>query len=201
VVTVGWCDGLNDNDGYDESVNTEHTSHDNGDNIFDNPSGMVNSHVTHTETRPPGAPGTAPGSQNHTTRRTQVSTGATTKCVSGAETKEIKDTRQQQHSVVKKRKRKRFSWRVPCPYLFVLLPRVQSSLSTTRPHAHCRRESSLAPQRGVTSGKSLLLHETKWTYKAGAQDGHPSNPATTSVMVGKLKRDGRNCANHQWTCK
>lgn len=57
---IGWSNGLGDDDGHNQTVNAQNTSHDNGDNVFDDSGGMVNAHVTDTQPGSPGSPGTPP---------------------------------------------------------------------------------------------------------------------------------------------
>ena len=58
-------DRLDDNDGNNQTINTQNTRHDNGHNVFDDTSGMINAHVAYAQTGPPSSPGRAPATQDH----------------------------------------------------------------------------------------------------------------------------------------
>ena len=72
IILIRWHHCLGDNDGHNESVDTQDTRHDNGDNIFDNSGRMVNPHVTDAESSLPGSPGGSPGTENHAQGCSQI---------------------------------------------------------------------------------------------------------------------------------
>ena len=57
--------GLGDNDTDNQTVDTQNTSHDNGDNITNDTGGVVDTHVADTESGTPSAPGGSPRGENH----------------------------------------------------------------------------------------------------------------------------------------
>ena len=63
---------LRNNDTHNEAINTQNTCHDNGDNVFDNTRGMINTHMTNTETSTPCPPRRTPTTEDHTKRSAQV---------------------------------------------------------------------------------------------------------------------------------
>jgi hypothetical protein len=73
---------LRDNDGYNESIDSQHARHDNGNNVFNDTRGMVDSHVTYTQTGPPSTPGGTPTGENH------AGTGAHVAAAKGGERRE-----------------------------------------------------------------------------------------------------------------
>jgi hypothetical protein len=72
AVVAGRGDGLGDNDRHDESVNAQHTGHDDRDNVLDDTGWMVDAHVAHAETGTPGPPRRSPAAQNHARGSTNV---------------------------------------------------------------------------------------------------------------------------------
>lgn len=60
-------------DGYDQSVNTEDTRHDNRHNVLDDTFGMVDTHLANAQASSPGSPGGTPTGENHTTAGAKIS--------------------------------------------------------------------------------------------------------------------------------
>ena len=56
AVSIWGSDGLCEDDGYDESVNTQDTRHDNGDDVLDDSGGVVNTHFADSASSLPGSP-------------------------------------------------------------------------------------------------------------------------------------------------
>jgi hypothetical protein len=66
----GLCNNNTDN----ESIDTQDTRHDNGNDILDDSCGVIHSHIAQSETGPPGSPGTSPTRTDHANGSTRVST-------------------------------------------------------------------------------------------------------------------------------
>jgi len=56
---------LRNDDRHNQSVNTQDTRHDNGNNSFNDTGWVIDTHLAYTETGPPGTPGRAPTAENH----------------------------------------------------------------------------------------------------------------------------------------
>ena len=74
LILIGLDDCLCNNDGNNESVNSQDTCHDNGNNVFNDSSGMVDTHLANTEASLPGSPGASPTGQNHANGSSKKST-------------------------------------------------------------------------------------------------------------------------------
>ena len=74
-VGTGHTHGLGDDDAHDQPVNSQHTCHDNGDDVLDDAGGVVDAHVAHTEPGPPRAPSAPPRRQDHAGASAQIAAG------------------------------------------------------------------------------------------------------------------------------
>ena len=71
----GRADTLNQDDGNDEAVDSKHSRHDDGDDVLDDPLGIVDSHLAHSHTCPPRAPRRSPVGQDAARSRSQIPEG------------------------------------------------------------------------------------------------------------------------------
>ena len=74
LVLRGRGNGLGNNDTNNQSVDAQNTRHDNGDNVTNDTSGVIDTHVTNAQTGTPRPPGRTPRGQNHTNGGAHVTT-------------------------------------------------------------------------------------------------------------------------------
>jgi hypothetical protein len=157
-----WRYSLCYNDSDNQSINTQNTSHHNGNDVFNNPFGMINTHVTDSHSSSPCSPCRSECGKNHATASTEVPT--------------VKKTR---------RPFMRFRISILITAGLGLYRGNQTGLSSLGmfnvDHTVALRLNGLSVLISTANPRHLLK-----TYKTAAHDGHVSIPATTSVMVNRL---------------